>query len=253
MQPTALWNAIAKHPLSQTCKLLRLEFDSIHQHRVISRRVDCYWLDLENFDLDRMGDLANVIRHLPGLLTHLRDEFTLRVHLYIGKGALESVETLLDRTSTLNRVSRGHEELRNVLRYVHFPLGELEIVFRTNAMSPAQKRVGITHDEFKLLRSDVDAVVEQLWKRDSVLRVSSCPDWRLLCRLPESLKEAQCDFYAKQRRAREQKALDKHGEELEAKLRPKLKSELKSELRQALAEQPETSKWDAVYKFLDED
>lgn len=123
---THLWNAVAKHPLSQTCKLLRLEFDSIHQHQIISKGVDRCWLDLENFDLDRMGDLANLVRHMPTFLAHLRNGCTLRVRLYTGKGAVQSVQTFREQSNTPNRLSRCHQKLQRVLNYPQLPLEEVK-------------------------------------------------------------------------------------------------------------------------------
>lgn len=42
------WGAIAKHPLSQTCRQLRQEFDSIHRHKVMTSGVLHYCLEVEN-------------------------------------------------------------------------------------------------------------------------------------------------------------------------------------------------------------
>lgn len=115
-------------------------------------------------------------------------------------------------------------------------------------MSSAQRRPSITQHDFGTVKFIATMVIMQLGGSNRYFH-----DHRMLFRLPSLLRKAQPEFHAKQRRAREQKALDKYGEELEDKLRLKFKSELKSELRQALAEQPETSKLDAVHKFLDED
>ena len=64
-----LWNAMAKHPLSQTCGQLRREFDPIHQHRAITTGVTRYRLELENFDVERISDFAGVIRFMPKVIT----------------------------------------------------------------------------------------------------------------------------------------------------------------------------------------
>lgn len=49
-----MWHAIAKHPLSQTCRKLRKEFSPIHRHYAITKGVPKYYLELENYDMDRM-------------------------------------------------------------------------------------------------------------------------------------------------------------------------------------------------------
>lgn len=220
---THFWNAVAKHPLGQTCKVLRQEFGSIHQHRVISTGVDRYWLDLKNFDLDPMGNLANVIRHMPTLLALLRDARILRVRLCIGKGAVQSVETFQQQSITPNRLSKGHQELQSVLNHPNPPLEELKIMFRTMAMSRAERRSGITHADYEKVLSTATMAILRLGMIYTHRDGSYGQDHNMLFRLPWQLRERHREFYREQRRARERKASGEHQRTLLLQLQSKLR------------------------------
>lgn len=74
-----LWNAMAKHPLSQTCHQLRQEFDPIHRHRALTTGVTRYRLELENFAIERVGDFAGLIRLAPKVV---QDQLKEHLHHY---------------------------------------------------------------------------------------------------------------------------------------------------------------------------
>lgn len=49
----AWWDAMAKHPLSQTCRQLRQEFDSIHRRRAMRVEIIDELIDDAKVELDR--------------------------------------------------------------------------------------------------------------------------------------------------------------------------------------------------------
>lgn len=100
-----LWSTIAKHPLSQTCRQLRQDFDPIHRHRALVTKVSEYCLELENYDDDTMDECASLISQIPPLEQHLRGTFhqylrpsdeqtKLKVNFQFNSYAPESVEKL---------------------------------------------------------------------------------------------------------------------------------------------------------------
>jgi hypothetical protein len=72
------WNTITKHPLSQTCRQLHLEFGTIHRHLVMTTGVPQYYLLVENYDLDRLGSFARLLEQVPSMLAHLKSSIKAR-------------------------------------------------------------------------------------------------------------------------------------------------------------------------------
>jgi len=60
-----LWNAMAKHPLSQTCRQIRQEFDPVHHHRAIVTGVTRYRLELEDFNVAHVDNFADLVESMP--------------------------------------------------------------------------------------------------------------------------------------------------------------------------------------------
>jgi hypothetical protein len=114
------WDTIAKHPLSQTCRQLRQEFDPIHRHRTMTTGVSRYYLDLENFDLDRLGDFARLPKQVPDCIRqHVVSKMkphniTIRFHLtqYAGR----SVQRICDQSQESHRLPTGPEVFTGLLR-----------------------------------------------------------------------------------------------------------------------------------------
>ena len=71
-----IWNAIARYSLSQTCRMLRKEFDPMHRYHIMVKGVPKYILELENYDVDRMGRLRDLITLEGPLLEQLRTKLT---------------------------------------------------------------------------------------------------------------------------------------------------------------------------------
>lgn len=90
---TNLWKAVAKHPLSQTCRHLRQEFDPTHRHRAFTTKVRRYYLDLDNYDLKRISPFSRALSRMPALLSHLSPR-DVTIRYQINKYAPESIDAL---------------------------------------------------------------------------------------------------------------------------------------------------------------
>lgn len=67
-----LWETVAKHPLTHTCRQLRQDFDAIHRHKTMITGVAHYCLEVENYDVDRLGDFARLLEQVPSVLAFVR-------------------------------------------------------------------------------------------------------------------------------------------------------------------------------------
>lgn len=255
---TRVWDAIARHPLSQTCQQLRLEFDPIHQCRVLSTGVEAYWLDIENFDMDQMTALAKLLPHVPQLFAHLRTNQRFTARLNIGKSALKSAEALEQRGNSSASTMKGdYERLMDVIGMHGWynPL-TVQIHFRTRTMSRAEKEAGVTGQTLNAVISRLKSMLEapermygQDWGR---LDKAVYKDQVFIRGILRKLQHEKCIHYREQRWEREEKINSMREETVKAKTRVESRSELKIELREALAAQPESAKWDVISKFLEE-
>lgn len=152
-----LWRATAKHPLSQTCHQLRLEFDTVHYHRAF-KEISRLTLDLENLDLNGVSKFGIVLSRIPSLAQRLQAPGSLTFRFQLNKHALDSVKKLRAKDS----LSECYEELP-----MPPPLTDevVQLNFRsTMSLSAAQKKSALTlrqaaavASELWLLRSDTEA------------------------------------------------------------------------------------------------
>jgi hypothetical protein len=160
-----LWDTMAKHPLGQTCRQLRQEFDPIHQRRALTAGVTQYRLELENFDVDRIKAFAKVIRHMPKVVqAQVKENID-------GFG-------LIIRSNLTDNIFRSLRELRNSWRDldVIFPklrraLGidsncrtiafhEVNLNFKNQTMSSAQKKKALTQREVAWAKKKFKGITE---------------------------------------------------------------------------------------------
>lgn len=148
-----LRQSLSKHPLSQTCRQLRAEFDPIHKHKALITGVKMYNFDAENYEVDCLEDLAEV---LSKTLLHSMSEKTkhgFRVRFLLDNGALESVLELEKRASTPGRISSGLQKLGSVTKMNVCHLNVV-LLFRRKTTPLAAKRACLTHkDEQNTMRA----------------------------------------------------------------------------------------------------
>ena len=247
------WDTIAKHPLSQTCRQLRLEFGSIHRHLVMTTGVPRFLVLLENYDLDRLGSLAYLLSQVPSMLAHLKTSIKARkmkLRFCLNQKVEASVKQLRSHTEELDRLDSGLRKLSvlftDVGRYlsgvVRLPPAEVILNLRTHAMSTLEKRTAISGEQnsstkkaLKELSRDLDSRFVTRRMRESV----GCDVVKWLSLLHDRAYTSERHKKESARAAKETAALkEKLTEELrteiEAELKAKLKADIEDELREQL-------------------
>lgn len=241
---STLWEAVAKHPLSQTCSQIRKEFDPIHQYRVFTTMVPRYYLELENFDITLIPRFSAAISRMPSLLAHLRNENGQRptptIRFQLNKHAWDSVGALQERLQMEGYLANPFDQLEALKVFT-----ENEAVFNfrnTPGLSRAQKKVGLTQQGrrgysavYVKLRSFADELCDR-WVYGVPSRTQGHDaDYNVIGELRRAYCEAQYRYRQNLRmqrqEKREQKALEAEKREQEA-LEAKLRSKFMEEVRQ---------------------
>lgn len=140
----ALWKAVSKHSLSQTCKQLRLEFDPIHQHRAFTTR---YLVTTSNWRTSTsllMPRFSAAVSSIPSLLAHLRNENGLRptrtIRFQLNKYAWDSVEALQERLRTDGYLANPFNQFKSLKSLPRKKLCSTSVTHQ--ACHPRRKRSG---------------------------------------------------------------------------------------------------------------
>jgi hypothetical protein len=235
-----MWRAIARHPLAQTSRTLRKEFEPIHRYHVMVAGVSRYILELENYDLDRMGRLADLVVLIGPLLEHLRTklvakQFVVRFSL---NGRLDdSVKRLENHARTPDRLARGYLKFKNL-----FPTNRdcwswvVILNLHDKSLSTAQKAAAISHKQEEYVRRVLR------WMAGETV-YGGHPGWRDLGDRRERLIFSHADrevaslmyTYHKKANAGFQAAKQEmHAIKVQNDVREKLRDELKQSVRQEL-------------------
>jgi hypothetical protein len=151
-----MWQAIAKHPLARTSRKLRKEFSPIHRYHVMVKGVPKYILELENYDMDRMGRLADLAVLMGPLLEHLRTTMTAEKFMirFLLNGRVEdSVKRLENHAQTPDRPASGYLKFKNL-----FPTGRdcwswvVILNLHDKSLSTAQKAAATSHKQEEYVR-----------------------------------------------------------------------------------------------------
>lgn len=254
-----MWHAIAKHPLAQTSRTLRKEFNPIHRYHVMVKGVTKYILELENYDLDRMERLADLVVLTGPLLEHLRTKLTAEkfVIRFLLNGHVEkSVPVLEKYARTPARLGRGYAKLKSV-----FPPGcdywswEVVLNLYDKSMSAAQKAMATSHKQELYVRrvfgdlsgnlvygdhKDSGVVNTRIHRyyvphtRVSLVRhVSSKSDKQVAIILWEYHQKANAGFQA----AKQEMHRVKMQKDVRDKLRDKLRQSVRKELQQIVRQE----------------
>lgn len=203
--------ASTKHPLSKTCRQLRQEFGSIHQHRIINTGVRKYYLDLENYDLEPVDVFAKLISGVPQRITHLFMQSLFVVRFNIGNGALESYDALRRQNNYTRNAMHGLQDLETLLGYgIYLSVGDLEL--RTKRMSRSEKKSNIAQLDFRRIMSTLGS-----------MSPAGGGQW-MVFRLISAQESAYANFNRDQRQLRYERARNALKEEAERKLRAKIRS-----------------------------
>ena len=234
------WDTIAKHPLSQTCRRLRQEFDPIHKRRAITLGVAKYRLELEDFDVDAIATFARLAGNMPRTV---RNQLKKTVN---GYGTIIRFNLTDNIFASIRKLGNDWRELDSIFSKLHRALGvsgytrytirrghEVNLNFKNRKMSSALKKVTPTQvlvraakKEFKKISDDVS---RNYWRfgqhRESV---------NILENLFETLECAHRRHSRLLREDREERASKALETQLESRLRARLRDELKEELKEEL-------------------
>jgi len=244
-----MWHALAKHPLSQTCRKIRTEFSPIHRHYAITKGVPKYYLELENYDMDRMEKLAFLVARVGPLLEHLKltaEKFVIR--FLLNGHAVKSVKLLANYARTPHRLGRGYYRLKSL-----FPPDreywswEVVLNLYDNSMSTAQKAVATSHKQEAYIRyllknmyegpmyGDLSQFPRATSNQDLVRSYSNdAQTRRVTTLLREYHDKANAGFQAAKREMHRIKVENDTRQKLREELRATMRKELILELRTEL-------------------
>jgi hypothetical protein len=236
-----LWDTMAKHPLSQTCRQLRQEFDPVHQRRALTTGVARYRLELEDFDVHRIETFAKLIGLMPKVIqTHLRDnvaEFRPIIRYNLTPSVFSSIFKLERGWRDLSSPFTQLQRALNIDNYSIYASQEVNLNFKTQGMSPAQKKLAPTHNLManakRKLKKMSDEIHSHQWTGIDEIQRSAT----LFEKLCNQLNKAHYEYSRLLREAREDRAKKTLKEQLEVEMRVRLRDELKAELRDELKEE----------------
>lgn len=114
-----LWNTVAKHPLTHTCRQLREDFDAIHRHKAMVTGVAHYCLEVENYDIDQLGDYAELLEQVPPVLSYVRSCVTTGkplVRFHLNNHVMTSVDKVGQDIDSPDRLRTPFMKIRALLR-----------------------------------------------------------------------------------------------------------------------------------------
>jgi hypothetical protein len=146
-----IWNAIAKHPLSQTCRTLRREFNPIHRYHVMMKGVPEYILELKNYDVDRMEPLGDLITLAGPLLEQLRTNLTAEkfvIRFLLNGHVVKSVRVLSKYAQTPGRLGSSYANLKGVLSHGSaYWSWEVTLNLYSKSLSAAERATATSHEQ----------------------------------------------------------------------------------------------------------
>jgi ribosome-binding protein aMBF1 (putative translation factor) len=242
-----LWNAMAKHPLSQTCRQIRQEFDPIHRHRAIVTGVTRYRLELENFNVARINDFADLIESMPKVVQDKLREAVGRLEPIIRYNLTDQILPSIcelgvkwrDLYPTFSKLRRALDATNP---YSLFDRQEVNPNFKAQAMSITQKKVAPTHDLARRAKAELKKLNQDVHKKLRSYAKDQQSVW-LLSYLSEKLEVTLVDYFKSQRCAREERASKALEQRLEIRLKAKLREELKAELREEIINELKGEAW----------
>jgi hypothetical protein len=239
-----IWDAVAKHPLARTSRLLRMEFNRVHRYHIGTVGVPKYILDLETYDMDRMGRLADLVVMMGPLLEHLRTKMTAEkfiIRFSLNGRVVQSVDRLGNLTRNPDGLANDYIKFKRI-----FPPGPASrpdhwswvVILNPHdkSLSTAQKAAATSHKQEEYVRRVLR------WMAGETV-YGGHPGWRDLGDRRERLMFSHADrevaslmyTYHKKANAGFQAAKQEmHHIKVQNDIREKLRDELKQSVRQEL-------------------
>lgn len=146
-----MWAAIARHPLSQTCSALRKEFSPIHRDHVMTKGVPKYILELQNYDLDGMEHLGDLIALAGPLLEQLRTKLTAEkfvIRFLLNGHVVKSIRVLSKYAQTPGRLGSSDANLKGILPHgSDYWSWEVTLNLYNKSLSAAERATATSHEQ----------------------------------------------------------------------------------------------------------
>ena len=249
-----LWNAIAKHPLSQTCRQLRQEFDPVHQRRGLTTGLARYRLELQDFDVDCIITLFRVIRHMPKIIrSKLKDDvnnFDSIIRFNLSHRVVASTSKLGKRWRDLSWMFSALQSALGVESAERL-YGSLEVNlnFKQRNMPPTQKESTPSQDQVARAKRDLKKIWKDInedfrrnrWITDDGDDSDDSMEHELrmnpLQKILQKLESTHKDYFKALEEARAERASKALENKMRAQLRDELKAELRAEIPSELKEE----------------
>jgi hypothetical protein len=252
-----VWDAIARHPLTQTCRTLRKGFNPMHRYHVMVKGVPRYILELDNYDVDRMGRFADLITLAGPLLEQLRTKLTAEkfvIRFLLNGHVVKSVKVLSRYAQTPGRLGSSYANLKVVLpRGSDYWSWEVTLNLFNKSLSAIERATATSHEQEAYVRHvfrDLNGyrVYGDHWRRDRVkegrryqfeegrrcrLVNSYGPDKEVAGLLWDYHRKANAGFQAAKREMHRIKVQN----DVREKLREELRQSVKQELQQIVREE----------------
>ena len=256
-----MWNAIAKHPLSQTCRMLRREFNPIHRYYVMTKGVPRYILELENYDVDHMERLGDLIVLAGPLLEQLRTKLTAEkffIRFLLNGHVVKSVRVLSKYAQTPGRLGSSYANLKGVLPHgSDYWSWEVTLNLYNKTLSAAERAAAISHEQEASIRQALGSMNgvrvygdnRALFERVSMAhrsrigmgivysRSSSSHDNEIAGLLWKYHKKANAGFQAAKRELHRIKVQNDVRENLREELRQSVRQELQQIVREEVRDE----------------
>jgi len=174
-----LWDTVAKHALTHTCRQLREDFDAIHRHKAMVTGVAHYCLEVENYDVDRLGDFARLLEQVPSVVSHVRPRVSTGeplVRFHLNNHVMVFVDKVRQDLDTPGRLRTPFIQLRALLsegtispviedntRFTWWTAyGSVRANLIKQSMSAIEKKAAISQPREKEAREALNAICNSL-------------------------------------------------------------------------------------------
>jgi hypothetical protein len=257
-----MWVAIVKHPLSRTCRTLRKEFNPIHRYHVMTKGIPKYILELENYDVDGMKRLGDLIALAGPLLEQLRTKLTAEkfvIRFLLNGHVVKSVRVLSKYAQTPGRLGSSYANLKGVLPHgSDYWSWEVTLNLYNKSLSAAERATATSHEQEAEVRrvlghmNGVRAYGDNRGRFEDAYRThadgprlrigivhswSSDPDKEVASMLWKYHKKANAGFQAAKRELHRIKVQNEVREKLREELRQSVRQELQEVMREEMREE----------------
>jgi hypothetical protein len=237
-----MWQAVAKHPFARTSRKLRKEFSPIHRYHVMVKGVPKYILELENYDMDRMGRLADLVVLIGPLLEHLRTTMTAEkfmIRFLLNGRVVKSVKRLEIHARDPDKLSRGYLKFKSLFPPNHNHWSWTVILnLHDKSLSTVQRAAATSHTQEAYIRRVLGHLARGSVYGDYHVNVPGRGSRRLTgmfySRTDQQVASLMWTYHKKANAGFQAAKQEMHHIKVQNDVREKLRDELKQSVRQEL-------------------